>query len=371
VLLYSHYDVQPGGDEAKWESEPFNPTLRDGRLYGRGAADDKSGVISHIAALRAFDGTPPVTLRILLEGEEEFGGEFEEWPRTHRESFTGVTAAVINDMGPVEVGIPTFSTTLRGVVAAIVTVNTLEEARHSGQFGGPAPDALMVLIKLLATLMDDKGNAAVAGISGHPWTGSEFPEADFRAVAGLLPGVPLIGSHDVASHLFSLPSVNVVGLDAPSVDTAPNAIIPSARAKISMRIPAGVDSAAALDALQRHVESHAPFGVNVGFEPAMASNGTLVPTQGPAFAAYQRAMAHAYGRESVQQGQGGAIPFVATLLQEFPDIEVMGIGAQDPLARIHAPNESIHLQELERSILAETLFLADLGGLLGAANNNA
>jgi cysteinylglycine-S-conjugate dipeptidase len=363
VVMYSHYDVQPGGDTAKWNSPPFTPTLRDGRLYGRGAADDKSGIVSHIATLRAFGGKPPVTLRMLLEGEEEFGGDFEEWPTTRPEAFEGVSAAIINDMGPVELGIPTFTTALRGVVAGVVTVGTLEEARHNGQFGGPAPDALMVLIKLLATLMDDHGDATVDGISGTAWSGAEFPPDDFRVVAGVLPGVPLIGSHDVASHLFSLPSVNVVGLDAPPVDTAPNAIIPMARAKISVRIPAGVDGREAMQALSRHVESHAPWGVTVHFEPEMAANGTLVPTAGPAHAAYRRAMAVAYGREPVEQGAGGAIPFVATLLEEFPDIEVMGIGAQDPPARIHAPNESIDLAELQRSILAEVLFLAELASV--------
>jgi len=190
VLLYSHYDVQPAGDEAKWDSQPFVAEEREGRLYGRGAADDKSGVVTHIAVLRAFNGTPPVSLRILLEGEEEYGGDFEEWPTTRPEVFEGIDAAVICDMGNVEIGQPTFTTQLRGIIEGVVTVKTLAEPRHSGQFGGPAPDALMVLIKLLATLMDDEGNATIEGITGSDWDGADFPEQAYRELAGVLPGVP-------------------------------------------------------------------------------------------------------------------------------------------------------------------------------------
>ncbi|MCU0297845.1 MAG: M20/M25/M40 family metallo-hydrolase [Candidatus Nanopelagicales bacterium] len=360
VLLYSHYDVQPSGDEAKWDSAPFTAEERDGRLYGRGAADDKSGVISHIAVLRAFDGAPPVSLRILFEGEEEYGGDFEEWPTTRPEVFADIDAAVIADMGNVRIGQPTFTTQLRGIIEGVVTVQTLAEPRHSGQFGGPAPDALMVLIKLLNTLMDAEGNCAVQGLGGSDWDGADFPEDAYRELAGVLPGVPLIGSGSIASRLYSKPSVTVVGLDAPEVATAPNAIIPMARAKISVRIPAGVDAEEATEALARHVRGHAPFGVAVDFEPGPPANGSAVPVGGPGYEAFSAAMQFAYGSPSTQQGIGGAVPFVANLLEAFPDLEVLGVGAQDPLARIHAPNESIHLKELRDSIVAEALFLQNL-----------
>src|SRR5690606_39209286 len=178
-----------------------------------------------------FNGTPPVSLRILLEGEEEYGGDFEEWPTTRPEVFEGIDAAVICDMGNVEIGQPTFTTQLRGIIEGVVTVKTLAEPRHSGQFGGPAPDALMVLIKLLATLMDGEGNATIEGITGSDWDGADFPEQAYRELASVLPGVPLIGTGSIASRLYSKPSVTVVGIDAPDVATAPNAIIPTARAK--------------------------------------------------------------------------------------------------------------------------------------------
>lgn len=359
VLLYSHYDVQPAGDESKWDSDAFEPQERDGRLYGRGAADDKSGVITHIAVVRAFDGKPPVNLRLLLEGEEEYGGDFEEWPTTHPEVFTDLDAAVICDMGNVEIGQPTFTTQLRGIIEGVVTVNTLAEPRHSGMFGGPAPDALMVLIKLLNSLMDDEGNATIDGITGSLWQGADYPEQAYRELAGVLPGVPLIGTDSVASRLFSKPAVSVVGLDAPEVATAPNAIIPTARAKISVRIPAGVDAEQATEMLAAHVRAHAPFGVQVEFEPGLPANGSAVPVGGPAYEAFAAAMEFAYGRPSTEQGAGGAVPFVANLIEAFPELEVLGVGAQDPLARIHAPNESIDVAELQDSIVAEAVFLAE------------
>ena len=359
VLLYSHYDVQPAGDSASWDTEPFHAEERDGRLYGRGAADDKSGIITHLAVLRAFDGTPPCSVRVLFEGEEEYGGDFEEWPTTRPEVFADIDAAVICDMGNVRIGLPTFTTQLRGIIEGVVTVNTLAEPRHSGQFGGPAPDALMVLIKLLATLMDDEGNATIDGITGSDWEGAEFPEDAYRDLAGVLPGVPLVGTGSIASRLYSKPAVSVVGLDAPEVATAPNAIIPSARAKISVRIPAGLDSERATELLEQHVRNHVPFGVTVDFLPGPPANGSAVPVGGPAHDAYSAAMEFAYGTPSTQQGMGGAVPFVANLLEALPQLEVLGVGAQDPLARIHAPNESIQLKELRDSMVAEALFLVE------------
>lgn len=316
--------------------------------------------MTHIAVLRAFDGAPPVSLRILFEGEEEYGGDFEEWPTIRPEVFEDIDAAVICDMGNVDIGEPTFTTQLRGIIEGVVTVNTLAEPRHSGQFGGPAPDALMVLIKLLATLMDDEGNATIDGITGSDWDGADFPEQAYRELTGVLPGVPLIGTGSIASRLYSKPSVTVVGLDAPEVATAPNAIIPMARAKISVRIPAGVDAEEATEALARHVRTHAPFGIEVDFEPGPPANGSAVPVGGPGYEAFAAAMQFAYGVPSTQQGMGGAVPFVANLLEAFPDLEVLGVGAQDPLARIHAPNESIHLKELRDSIVAEAVFLQNL-----------
>lgn len=361
VLLYSHYDVQPGGEESRWQSPPFEPTLRDGRLFGRGAADDKSGVVTHIACVRALAADPPVTLRILLEGEEEYGGDFEEWPTTRPEAFAGADVALIIDSGGVDVGIPTFTTELRGIVGGIVSVRTLAEQQHSGMFGGPVPDALMVLIKLLASLVDDNGDCAVAGIPGSHWPGAEVAEDTFRDIAGVVPGTPLIGSGSIASRLYAKPSATVIGLDAPGVNTAANAIVPAARARISVRIPAGVDWEQATQELRRHIVAHTPWGVTVDFEPDPGANGTRIGTGGNAYAVYAEAMTAAYGRQAVRQGAGGSIPFVANLAEAFPDLQIIATGAQDPRARIHAPQESIDLAELQRAATAQVLFLASFG----------
>lgn len=360
VVLYAHYDVQPSGPVDAWESAPFEPEERDGRLYGRGAADDKSGVVSHIATVAAFEGQPPVNLRILLEGEEEEGGEFEEWPTTRPGVFADAAVAIINDMGNVSIGKPTFTTQLRGIVEGVVTIRTLAEPRHSGQFGGPLPDALMVMIELLGTLQDSEGNCRIEGIAGSDWRGADVAADVFRSLAGVEDGVPLVGDGSIASRLYSMPAVSVVGLDAPPVDTAPNAIIPMARAKISVRIPAGVDSEAATAALERHVMANVPFGITAEFEPGLPANGCKARVDGVAYNAYSRAMEASYGREPTTQGVGGAVPFMANLIEAFPDLEVLSVGAQDPPARIHAPNESVDMAELKHSILAQVLFLAEL-----------
>jgi acetylornithine deacetylase/succinyl-diaminopimelate desuccinylase-like protein len=359
VVLYSHYDVQPSGPVEAWDSAPFEPQEREGRLYGRGAADDKSGVVSHIATVAAFAGQPPVSLRILLEGEEEGGGEFEEWPNTRPDVFADAAVALIADMGNVKIGKPTFTTQLRGIVEGIVTIRTLTEPRHSGQFGGPLPDALMVMIELLGTLQDSDGNCQIEGIPGSGWQGADVPEDVFRSLAGVEDGVPLVGEGSIASRLYSKPAVSVVGLDAPPVDTAPNAIIPMARAKISVRIPAGVDGEDATAALERHVVANVPFGIKAEFEAGLPANGCEAPVDGVAYNAYRRAMEVSYGHETTTQGVGGAVPFMANLIEAFPDLEVISTGAQDPPARIHAPNESVDLAELNSSILAQVLFLAE------------
>lgn len=361
VVLYAHYDVQPGSDPEAWQSPAFEPQVRDGRLYGRGAADDKSGVVAHIATARALAPAAPVRLRILIEGAEEYGGDFEEWPTTQPHWFADADAVVVADMGPVALGTPTFTTALRGIVSATVTVRTLEGPAHSGLFGGPAPDALMVLIKLLATLVDDAGDCAIDGVPGSDWPGADYDEAQWRDLAGVLDGVPLVGTGSIASRLVSRPSVTVVGLDAPSVDTAPNALNPQARAKVSLRVPPGVAADSANEALREHLQRHAPWGVAVEVTTDPPAAGTAIRTGGPAYQVFADAMRLAYDTEPTQQGMGGAVPFVANLVAAFPDLEVLGVGAQDPGARIHAPNESLDLAELHRYVLAQLVFLHQFG----------
>jgi acetylornithine deacetylase/succinyl-diaminopimelate desuccinylase-like protein len=360
VLLYSHYDVQPAGDASKWHSEPFVAQERDGRLYGRGAADDKSGVVTHIAVLRAFEGSPPVSLRILLEGEEEYGGDFEDWPTTRPGVFADIDAAVICDMGNVEIGQPTFTTQLRGIIEGVVTVNTLEEPRHSGQFGGPAPDALMVLIKLLATLMDDDGNATIEGITGSDWQRCRLPGAGLPRTDGSPTRCPADrhGQHRVA------PVLEAVGHRGGSRRArggyCPECHHPHGTGE-DQRAHSGGRRRGTCHAIARRAcaqpcafRRHRRFRARSPGERIRSARGrsrvrgvlgsNAVRLRGPLDPA----------------GHGRRRPFVANLLEAFPDLEALGVGAQDPLARIHAPNESIHLKELRDSIVAEAVFLLNL-----------
>src|SRR4029453_10650473 len=188
-----HHDVQPPGDLSQWQSEPFEPVERDGRLYGRGAADDKAGVMADIAALRAFGDDLPVGVVVFVEGEEEFGSEsLAELLRQHRDKVTA-DVIVIADSGNWDVGHPALTTSLRGIVNTFIEVRTLDHAIHSGGFGGAVPDALTTLCRLLATLHDDAGDVAVDGLVRREASPLDYPEDRFRAEAGPLEGGALIG----------------------------------------------------------------------------------------------------------------------------------------------------------------------------------
>src|SRR5690349_24489327 len=215
-MLYAHYDVQPAPAEQGWSSDPWTPTHKeDGRIYGRGASDDISGLVAHLGTMRVFDGKPPCTVKLILEGMEETESNLEAFVEAHPELFA-CDLFVICDMGNLRVGEPALTTALRGDVACIVTVRTLEHPLHSGVFGGPAPDAMMALARLLSTLHDDAGNVAVAGVSRNPWDGGELDEQEFRASADLLDGVGLAGSGSLARRLWAEPAISAIGIDTTS-----------------------------------------------------------------------------------------------------------------------------------------------------------
>ena len=364
VILYAHYDVQPAGDLSLWSSPPFEPTVRNGRLYGRGAADDKSGIAMHLGAIRALQqvlGHLPVQVTALIEGEEECGGPLPDYVLENPD-IAQAEVIVIADVGNRAIGEPTFVTALRGVVDATVEVRTLPRQAHSGMYGGPAPDALLALIRILDTLRDEKGDTGI--VPGYPWMGAQADEADFRAELGMRPDQPLLGTGPLTDRLVTRPAVNVIGLDAPPVEGAINAVIPHARAKVSLRLPPDADPKASMDALCEHLRAAAPWGVDVTVRPGELGRGCAIKTDGPAYDAARWAMDVAFGRPSVEAGEGGSIPLLAAVAEVAPDAEIMLFGAEDPGAHIHAPNESVDLEELERMVLAEALLLARLGGLL-------
>jgi acetylornithine deacetylase/succinyl-diaminopimelate desuccinylase-like protein len=357
VLLYAHYDVQPAPNDG-WKSDPFDPVLRDGRVFGRGASDDKSGIAAHVAALRAWDGKPPVGVKILIEGSEENGRQRLLGVVDADRELMRADAMVICDGGNWKLGEPTLCESLRGHGKLTLTLTTLEGALHSGQFGGAAPDALLALIRLLATLHDADGKVVVEGLQEGTWPGADMPEADFRRQAHVLDGVSLIGAGSVADRLWARHAISVLGLDAPPVDGAGNIVIPSARAKVAVRVPPGADPARSMDAVRAHLEARVPWGARLEIEVEPAS--TPVEFDGGEGAA-ERALAAAYGKPVHRMGSGGSVPLVAKLRETYPDAAFVLWGAQDSdHANIHAANESVDLGEIAKIALAEALFLREL-----------
>ncbi|MFE6336890.1 dipeptidase [Streptomyces sp. NPDC057798] len=361
VLLYAHYDVQPPLDETAWLTPPFELTERDGRWYGRGAADCKGGLIMHLLALRALkaNGGVPVNVKVIAEGSEEMGtGGLEQYAEAHPELLAADTI-VVGDAGNFRVGLPTVTTTLRGMTMLRVQIDTLVGNLHSGQFGGAAPDALGALIRVLDSLRGEDGSTTVDGLTSDAvWDGLQYDEQQFRADAKVLDGVELIGSGTVADRIWARPAVTVLGIDCPPVVGATPSVQSSARALISLRVPPGVDAAEATKLLQAHLEAHTPWGARLHSEQVGQGQAFSADTTSPAYEAMARAMTEAYpGQEMQYAGQGGSIPLCNTLAALYPDAEILLIGLSEPEAQIHAVNESVSPEELERLSVAEALFL--------------
>jgi acetylornithine deacetylase/succinyl-diaminopimelate desuccinylase-like protein len=370
VLLYAHHDVQPEGPLDQWDTPPFEPVVRDGRMYGRGAADDKSGIVVHAAAIRALlaDGDPPVTIKVVVEGEEECSTEhLPDLVQGHADLLKA-DVAVIADGGNYRTGVPTMNTSIRGVTDIVVQVRVLPTAQHSGAYGGPIPDAITALARMISSLHTDEGDVAIEGLKRFEWEGAQIPEDEFRDESGVLDSVKLTGSGTIADRLLSSPAVAVLGVDAPAIAGSSNQIVPVARARVSLRLAPSDDPSAARQALVDHLRHHAPWGVEVTFEGGSgfeAGHGYLVDTSTPASRAAMDALARAYGRDPIEVGSGGSIPLVPMLTETFPGIEVLIWGAMDERSFIHSVNESVDLSEIEHIALAEALFVRNLGGGTG------
>ncbi|WP_313280268.1 dipeptidase [Timonella senegalensis] len=360
VLLYAHHDVQPPGDPATWETDPFEPTEKNGRLFGRGAADDKAGVIAHLGALRTLGSDLGIGVTLFIEGEEEIGSPyFVDFLEKYKEQLRA-DAIVVADSANWKVGVPALTTSLRGLVDCVVDVQVLTHAVHSGMFGGPVLDALTLMSRLISTLHDDSGDVAVAGLVHAPDPTVDYDEADLRADAGVLDSVQLAGTGPLTSRLWTKPAISVIGIDAPTVALSSNTMTPKASAKISMRIAPGQDPAAAYEALARHLEENAPFGAKVTVHKGELGKPFLAPENTPAMHAARDAFAQAWGVDPVDIGIGGSIPFIADLLEVFPAAEILVTGVEDPDSRAHGANESVHLEELQKVVLAEALLLAGM-----------
>ncbi len=361
VMVYAHYDVQPAQREDGWETDPWTPVEKGGRLYGRGAADDKSGIVIAAASIRVFEGNPPVGVKVLIEGEEETTSHLDAFVAAHPDLFQ-CDVFIVADNGNIAVRNPALTTTLRGEVSCIVEVRTLKSPVHSGMFGGAAPDALVALIRMLATLHDAKGDVAVQGLrSGSP-PAMEYPAEIYRESAGLLSGVDLVGTGPLGARLWSKPSITVIGIDAPSISAAANILIPRAAAKVSMRIAPDADPRREVHLLMDHLRAVAPWNVRVEVTEVSASFGFICPAGGPGYAAARHALETAFGGPVMEKGTGGSIPLTSVLRTAVPHAGFILWGAEDSsCSRIHGTNESVDIGDLERIIVAQSLFFSLLG----------
>ncbi|MFF7681186.1 dipeptidase [Microbacterium sp. NPDC007973] len=364
ILLYAHHDVQPPGDEALWDSPPFEPTLRDGRLYGRGAADDKAGIMAHVGAIRAVSEVLgddlDLGLAVFIEGEEEYGSRsFGQFLADNAETLRS-DVIVVADSGNWDERTPGLTVSLRGNARFTLTVRTLAHASHSGMMGGAVPDAMLATVKLLATLWDDDGAVAVEGLATRDAATPDYDEATLRAESGLLEGVSPIGRDSILSRIWNKPSITITGWDATPVEAASNTLAPQTSVVISARVAPGQDAEEAFAAVQAHLRAHAPFGAQLEFSDVDCGDSFLVDTGGWAVEEARAAFADGYGVESVDVGIGGSIPFISDLVREFPAAQILVTGVEDPHARAHSPNESLHLDTFRNALVSEALLLARL-----------
>ncbi|GHP01048.1 dipeptidase [Reticulibacter mediterranei] len=359
VLLYAHYDVQPG-----WGEGSFMLTLKDGRYYGRGASDDKSGILIHALAVSALKDSLGIGVKVVVEGEEETGiGSLEAYVANDKTGMFQSDAIIVADTGNWKVGEPTLTTALRGIVVVTVKMSTLQRRVHSGLFGGPAPDALMALIRTLATLQDEQGNVTIDELTSDPWHGSNpLTEEVFRQQAGVLPEVDLTGKGTIGDRLWAGYAVNVVGMDVPAIKGATNALIESASARVSLRVPPDKDPQEALDKLKQHLRSRRPWHADISFSDEGSGEGYSASTDNDIYRAAEWALQQAYGKSTTIIGAGGSIPLINVFAQHIPQANILLWGTEEPQANIHGTDESLDPDELKNIAIAEALFLYKLGG---------
>ena len=361
ILLYAHHDVQPPGDATVWKTPEFQPTLIDGRIYGRGAADDKAGIVTHLTAIQTLVDMVgenfEIGISVFIEGEEEAGSpSFRNFLEENRD-ILAADVIVVADSANWTTTVPALTTTLRGLVSQVIEVRTLDHAVHSGMFGGAVPDAMTATIKLLASLHDENGEVAVAGLHSTKASDLDYTEAQLREDSGLLEGVSMIGEGSILDRIWTKPSITVIGIDAMSVAMSSNTLLPAIRAKISMRIAPGQEPETALDLLRKHLLSHAPFGAKVEFGDIELGKPFQAADDGWAKQLANNSLSAAFGNDSVDIGIGGSIPFIADLLEVFPKAQILVTGVEDADSRAHSPNESVHVDTLRGAMVAESLFL--------------
>lgn len=361
VLLYAHHDVQPPGPKDEWDTAPFEPFERDGRLFGRGSADDKAGIVLHLASIRALGDDLGVNVKMFIEGEEEIGStHLVDFLSAYTEKLSS-DVIIIGDAGNWRVGTPTLTTSLRGLVDCKVTVRTLKHAVHSGSFGGTYPDANSVLARVLASLHNDDGSVAVEGLLEYDADPHDLTEAELAGQMLPVNGLELMGHGSLTSRLWTRPAISVLAIDSVPISDAINQLVPEASAKVSLRIAPGQDPATAMETLVSHLEAAVPWGARLTIERGAMGAAISLETAGEAYDAYREGMRVGYNAEPIESGMGGSIPFVAAFRDLYPDAEVLLIGVADPTSRYHGPNESVELADITSATIAQSVALTQLG----------
>lgn len=366
-LLYAHHDVQPPGDEEQWETPPFEPTLKNGRIYARGAADDKAGIIVHLTALetlhRVLGDDFDLGVAVFIEGEEEAGSPtFRKFLDENRD-ILAADAIVVADSGNWTADIPALTTTLRGLAGLTFEVSTIEHALHSGMYGGVVPDAMMAMIKVLASLHAEDGSVAVEGLVSGKADELPYSEAELRRDAGAPEPLSLVGTGSILDRLWTKPALTVIGIDGQSVALSSNTLLPKVKAKISLRIAPGDEPERALEHLKAHIESHLPFNARVEYLEVETGKPFKAVSGGWAQALAEASLETAFGNKTAHIGIGGSIPFIADLNEVFPNAQILVTGVEDADSRAHSPNESVELGALQRAMVAEALMLITANSL--------
>lgn len=359
VLLYAHHDVQPTGDLELWDTQPFQAVEKDGRLFGRGAADDKAGVVLHLAAIEAAN--PGVGITLFVEGEEEVGSPtFVDFLHTYKKELQA-DVIVVADSNNWQVGTPSLTTSLRGVVQMSARVAVLDHPVHSGMYSGPVIDAVTVAARLIATFHDEDGNIVVEGLAQSDTSTVDYEEEVLRKDTGILDGVEFAGSGSFTSRLWTKPTISVIGMDVTPNEVASNTLIPQVEFTLSLRVAPGQDPRAAAAALEEHMRKHVPFGAHIDVRVNECGPSFIADTDSPANEMAHWALHEAWGVEPINMGIGGSIPFISDLAELFPNAEILVTGVEDPDSRAHSANESLHLGDWQKAITAEALLLSKLG----------
>lgn len=363
VLLYAHHDVQPVPDSSQWSTDPFTGVEKEGRLYGRGSADDGGGIAIHSGALHALDKDLRVNVKVFIEGEEEMGSRsFIPFLQAHRDDFAS-DLIIVADSGNWSADTPSLTTSLRGNADLDVTVTVLEHPVHSGQFGGPILDANTLAAMLIASMYDDQGQLAVPGLEGGQPIGGlqrDLDQAQLRADAGVVDSYRLAGTDSLASRLWTKPAAAVIGFDAHPVKGSFNVLADKTRFRISLRTAPTQRPEQAVQALADFLIAHAPHGARVEVAPSDMGMGWAMDADSPVVRQAEESMRQAFGRDPVNKGEGGSIPFIPELKRLFPEAQVLVTGPEDPQSNAHSPNESISLQGLVDNIITEALLLDSL-----------